>query len=90
MNVDTWMWIVGQTIIIAMAIVGAFMRIQVALAKLEGKVEVLSVQQAVANEGLQKNDDQHKALSEQVAGISRNLALMEGMELVRKNTKGAA
>lgn len=90
MNMDTWMWIIGQTIIIAMAIVGAFMRIQVALAKLEGKVEVLAVQQGVTNKALQQNDEQHKALAEQVTGISRNLALIEGMELVRKNNKGAA
>lgn len=87
MTVDTWMWIVGQTIIIAMAIVGAFMRIQVAIAKLEGKIEVLTVQQSVTNKSLEDNDEAHKSLSEQVSGISRNLAMIEGMELVRQQEK---
>jgi hypothetical protein len=86
---DTWMWIIGQTIIIAFAIVGAFMRIQVSIARLEGKVEVLAVQQGITNQKLEGNDEQHKALAAQVNGISRTLALMEGMEMVRgKETQG--
>ncbi len=90
MSLDLIMWIVGQTLIIAFAIVGTFMRIQVALAKLEGKVEVLTVQQGVTNESLKKNDEQHQQLADQVSGISRNLALIEGMELVRKNNRETA
>lgn len=85
MDVDTWMWIIGQTIMLAMVVVGAFMRVQVSIAKLEGKVEVLTVQQALINKAMESNDVQHKSLAEKVDGISRGLARVEGMEMGRQH-----
>lgn len=79
-----WMWLIGQTLVIALAIIGTFMRIQVSIARLEGKVEVLTAQQVAANQALDKNDKQHQALADQVSGISRGLARVEGIELGRQ------
>ncbi len=58
------LWLVGQTIIIVLAILGAYVRMAVNVARVEVNTETLKVD--------------HANLAKQVQGISRSVGRLEG------------
>jgi hypothetical protein len=61
---DTVIFFLGQSLVILLALVAAYVGIKVQIAKLETTVAVLK--------------DQHVALSKQIGGVSRSLATLHG------------
>lgn len=71
MTPEFWAAIIGQTIIIVVSIVAAFVKTERRITTVETKVDHLEQRAS-------KNDDDHDKLEKQVGGISRAVARLEG------------
>lgn len=75
MSPEAVMWLIGQTIVLAIIIVGAFVRSTNRVTKLETAV---SYSQLNLDARIAELRNQHVSLAEKVDGISRSLARLEG------------
>jgi hypothetical protein len=64
-------WIIGQTIIIVLAILGAFVRSRERLTQVETSLRHIEV-------NTDRLKDDHNNLADKVDGISRHVAIIEG------------
>lgn len=71
MTVENWLALIGQTLVIVAAVIGAYVRQDRRLTKLEGKVDHF---ETIENE---RGANLHE-LERTVAGISRAVARLEG------------
>lgn len=71
MTTELWVAIVGQTIVIVGAVLAAYLRQDRRVGRLEGKVDHLETIETARGHDLDR-------LEEQVAGISRAVARLEG------------
>ncbi len=71
MSPELWTAVVGQTVIILVAVIGAAVRSERRTTRLEEKVEHIERIEVVRGE-------EHKELERQVQGISRAVARLEG------------
>ena len=77
---DTAMWVIGQTVVLLIVIVGAALRHIGRLVKVETKVDMTKEHIDTRINDLR---DDHGGLSRQVLGISRALARLEGANSTR-------
>lgn len=68
---ESALWIIGQTLIIVLAILGAFVRSRERLAKVETSLHHIEV-------NTERLKDDHNDLARKVDGVSRALAKIEG------------
>ena len=71
MSPEFWAAIIGQTVILVVTIVAAFVKTEKRITRIETKVEHLEEQGG-------NRSNEHKSLERQVQGISRSVARLEG------------
>lgn len=71
MLTESALWIIGQTVIIVLAIFGAFVRSRERLTQVETSLHHIEV-------NTDRLKDDHNGLSDKVDGISRAVARLEG------------
>lgn len=82
---DAWMmFLIGQAVVIVLSIVGSHLKTKVAIAELSA---LLEVKFKSMHDDVEQLKVDHRKLRDKVDGISRHVAVIEGMEMGRPHSK---